>query len=89
MKTDGSHSLEENMRQTLLACYQGFADFLKQMAITHVCIYVHVQSCKCGYNVICSGLNKKHSFRVDIEQWGTMHVGENLSALTKVKKDFH
>lgn len=34
--TDGSHSLEENMRQTLLACYREFADILQQMAITHV-----------------------------------------------------
>ena len=36
VKTDGSHSLEENMRQTLLACYTEFADILKQLAITHV-----------------------------------------------------
>ena len=36
VKTDGSHSLEENMRQTLLACYAEFADILKQLAITHV-----------------------------------------------------
>ena len=36
VKTDGSHSLEENMRQTLLACYSEFSDILKQMAITHV-----------------------------------------------------
>ena len=36
IKTDGSHSLEENMRQTLLACYTEFADILKQMGITHV-----------------------------------------------------
>ena len=36
VKTDGSHSLEENMRQTLLACYTEFADILKQLAITYV-----------------------------------------------------
>ena len=36
VKTDGSHSLEENMRQTLLACYAEFGDILKQLAITHV-----------------------------------------------------
>ena len=36
VKTDGSHSLEENMRQTLLACYREFGDILQQMAITHV-----------------------------------------------------
>ena len=36
IKTDGSHSLEENMRQTLLACYTEFADILKQMGVTHV-----------------------------------------------------
>ena len=41
VETDGSTSLDENMRQTLLACYREFSDILKQMAITHVCIYVY------------------------------------------------
>lgn len=45
VKTDGSHSLEENMRQTLLACYREFAEILKQMAITHVYL---VCLCMCG-----------------------------------------
>lgn len=36
VRTDGSRSLEENMRQTLLACYTEFSEILKQMAITHV-----------------------------------------------------
>ena len=40
--TDGSHSLEENMRQTLLACYREFADILKQMAITHVNVFYSI-----------------------------------------------
>lgn len=38
VKTDGALSLEENMRQNLLACYSEFADILKQMAVTHVSI---------------------------------------------------
>ena len=42
VQTDGSYSLEENMRQTLLACYTEFADILKQMAITHVRLHVRV-----------------------------------------------
>lgn len=36
VKTDGSLSLEENMRQNLLACYTELVDILKQMAVTHV-----------------------------------------------------
>ena len=36
MRTDGTLSLEENLRQNLLACYTEFADILKQMAVTHV-----------------------------------------------------
>ena len=44
VKTDGSHSLEENMRQTLLACYREFSDILKQLNIihvgNHVCVWV-------------------------------------------------
>jgi hypothetical protein len=34
--TDGSHSLEENMRQALLACYGEYTNLLMQMGITHV-----------------------------------------------------
>ena len=55
VKTDGSHSLEENMRQTLLACYMEFSDILQQMAITHVSIsyivvitYVFTTPCSLG-----------------------------------------
>ena len=36
VKTDGSLSLEETMRQNLLACYTELVDILKQMAVTHV-----------------------------------------------------
>ena len=43
VETDGSHSLEENMRQTLLACYTEFTDILRQMAVTHVnASYVYI-----------------------------------------------
>jgi hypothetical protein len=38
VETDGSHSLDENMRQTLLACYREFTDILQKMAITHVSV---------------------------------------------------
>ncbi len=38
VKTDGSLSLEENLRQNLLACFTEFADILKQMGVTHVSI---------------------------------------------------
>ncbi|XP_064383534.1 uncharacterized protein LOC135332129 isoform X2 [Halichondria panicea] len=38
VRTDGSRSLEENMRQTLLACYTEFSQILLQMGITHVSV---------------------------------------------------
>lgn len=41
VETDGSHSLEENMRQTLLTCYSEFLDILKQLGITHVRTCAH------------------------------------------------
>lgn len=36
VKTDGSLSLEENLRQNLLACFEEFSNILHQMAVTHV-----------------------------------------------------
>ena len=44
VKTDGSLSLEENMRQNLLACYTELVDILKQMAVTHVSEHTRGQS---------------------------------------------
>ena len=36
VRTDGTRSLEENMRQTVLACYRELSEILNQLAITHV-----------------------------------------------------
>ena len=38
--TDGRCSLEENMRQTLLACFREYVNILTQMAFTHVRYYL-------------------------------------------------
>lgn len=40
VKTDGARSLEENMRQALLACYQEYVELLNQLKITHVSVYI-------------------------------------------------
>ena len=48
VKTDGSLSLEENMRQNLLACYTELVDILKQMAVTHVSgHHIIIRTCTC------------------------------------------
>ncbi|XP_065897600.1 uncharacterized protein [Dysidea avara] len=38
VQTDGRCSLEENMRQTLLACFREYVNILTQMAFTHVSV---------------------------------------------------
>ena len=74
VKTDGSHSLEENMRQTLLACYREFAEILKQMAITHVYL---VCLCMCAW---CNDLSMCISC-----QWHTLKM--TCYAFSKVSVD--
>jgi len=44
VQTDGSLSLEENLRNSLLACFSEFAEILKQMAVTHVSAGGHISS---------------------------------------------